>query len=108
MVAVRQSATATASATSVTATWPSGAPVNGNTLVAIVNSDSTITTPSGWTVRRSLVNTQGFGIYEKIAGAAETTTVTVSPTATAATALTVIELNASDVGVFDIVGTDTE
>lgn len=66
------------------------APTSGNILTAIVNSDATVTTPSGYTVRQSVVSGTGFYVYEKVSNGTETT-ITVSPTSTVRGGFIIIE-----------------
>lgn len=70
-------------------------PVVGNTLVAIANSDSTLTIDGTWNLRRSFVADQGFYIWDRVAGASEPASVTVTPDGGADhAALVVVELDA--------------
>lgn len=67
----------TASATPQTFTWSSG-PVQNNLLVLVCSSDNTVTTPSGFTLAKSNVSAQGQYIFYKVAGAGESTTISIS------------------------------
>lgn len=67
-------------------------PTNGNDLVAICNSDATVTTPSGWTLVETVVASSGFYVWTKTAGVSEPATVTVTPTVVADGGLIILEL----------------
>jgi hypothetical protein len=80
-------------------------------MLAIVNSDTVVslTTATGWTSRSALVSSQGFYVWEKtVSGSNDTPSFTFSPATAEPTSVTLIELNAAEVGVFDLVSTDTE
>jgi hypothetical protein len=98
-----------ATASPIATTWGAGTPTAGNTLLCIVNSDTVVTTPSGWTILASLVNSQGGYVYTKTAaGTGDAPSLAFSP-GTSATSWTLIELDASKVGAADVqaVGTET-
>lgn len=87
----------------ITATLP-GSPTVGNTIVAIANSDSTLTIDGTWNLRKSFVSDQGFYVWDKVAGGSESPSVSVSPDGGADyAALVVVELDG--VSDFDTVGT---
>jgi hypothetical protein len=75
-----QSAASNANATSISTTLPA-TPTRGNLLVAVAGnaSSSTPLTPAGWSVAiDQTANAPGQAIFYKIAGAAESATVTIS------------------------------
>lgn len=109
MAPVVQFATNGAAAADTVAVTLTATPTTGNRLILVVNSDTTVPAPDGtWTSRVSLVNSQGFYVWEKTAGSSESATVTVNPNGNNPCSLSVIELNAAEVGAFDLAGTDTE
>ena len=61
-------------------TYPAGAPASGNLLVLGINSDTTVSTPTGYTLspNASFVGGQGAYVYWRIAGASEPTTITIT------------------------------
>lgn len=69
---------------------PTSTPTSGNLLILTVVSDATVNTPSGWTLAVSAVNYSGTYIYYKTSAGNETT-ITVSPTASAATGIDFLE-----------------
>jgi hypothetical protein len=96
------------STTPLSPSWPT-APISGNRLLCIVNSDTVVTTPSGWTILTSLVSSQGAYVYQRTAtGSGDTPSVAFSPTGSSTT-WSLIEMDAAVVGVFDVsaVGTET-
>lgn len=106
MAAVVQTGTYAGAASPVTGAWPAP-PTVGNVLVAVVNSATTVTTPAGWTLRASLVNSQGFYVYERTAtGTGDTPSFTTN--GNWPTSVSLIELNAAQVGAFDLAVTGTE
>lgn len=62
---------------SVAVTWFTGR-TSGNLLVLCVNSDATMSTPTGWTVGKSQVNDSGGYIYWRIADNTSTDTPTLN------------------------------
>ena len=69
-------------------------PTQGNVLVAIVASDTTMTSgPSGFTERLAYVSNEGFYVYTKVAGAGESATVTVDPNGGYPTSMAVLEFS---------------
>lgn len=60
-----------------TFTWSSG-PIQNNLLILCCSSDNTVTTPSGYTLAKSNVSAQGQYIFYRIAGASESTTVSIT------------------------------
>lgn len=67
--------------------YPGGAPSNGDLLVLGVNSDTVVSTPSGWTSVVSAVSNQGAYVFVRQAGAAESSSVTVTTSGNFNTAL---------------------
>lgn len=59
-------------------TIPSGAPSVGDLDVLMVNSNTVVTTPSGFTVARSRVNSQGSYIYYRFAIGGESGSITIT------------------------------
>jgi hypothetical protein len=88
-----QSKTAvTATAASSLAAVFTSTPTSGNLLLAYANSDATITmSSSGWTLRNSAIDFTGLYHWWKLAGAAESSTVTVTPGGTVTTELFIEE-----------------
>src|ERR1044072_4583327 len=80
----------TAATTSVTVNLGATA-TSGNTLIVAVNSDNTVTTPSGYTSLVSSVHNAGCYLFAKIAAGTETG-VTVSPSASASTCVAITEI----------------
>jgi hypothetical protein len=76
---------------SLSATF-SPAPTQNNLLVAIGNSDSTLTmTSTGWSLATSSINDTGLYQWYKIAGASESATVTITPATSASTEIVIEE-----------------
>lgn len=67
----------------------SGASATGNMLLLAVCSDATVNTPSGWTLDRSEVDQNGLYLYRKTS--AGETSVTVTPTVSAASSWVILE-----------------
>jgi len=68
-------------------------PTDGNVLVCMVSSDTTMTAgPSGWTERVAYVSNQGFYVYTKVASSTGAT-VTVDPNGDNETAMLVAEFS---------------
>jgi hypothetical protein len=81
-----------------TATSPTNVTVNlgvaataGTTLLAAVNSDATVSTPSGWTLIASSIHNAGCYLFAKLAAGGETG-ITVTPDVAAATCVGIVEL----------------
>lgn len=88
-----QSNQSAANVASLSGTY-SPAPTQGNLLVAVANSDATVTmTSTGWTQAISSVNDTGLYQWYKIAGASESATVTVTPSSAASTEIVIEEWN---------------
>jgi hypothetical protein len=67
-------------------------PVQNHLLVANANSDATLTmTSTGWTLAVQSVNDTGLYQWYKLAGAAESSSVTVTPSVSASTEITIEE-----------------
>lgn len=89
---ILQQASAYAASSPLTATWPA-APTSGDVLLALVDSDTTMTSgPTGYAAVTSNVGGQGAYIYEKTAGAGESTALTVTPNGANITALLGLEI----------------
>lgn len=58
-------------------TYPGGAPASGDLLTLSVSSDTTVSTPSGWTLGPSDVHSIGAYLFYRIAGASEPSSVTI-------------------------------
>jgi hypothetical protein len=58
--------------------WPSGAPASGNLLVLAVASDTTVSTPVGWTLATSDVQQEGAYLWYRLAGGSEASSVTIT------------------------------
>src|SRR3954451_14637955 len=87
-----------AAAASLTATY-SPAPTNGNLLICMGNSDATLTmTSTGWTLGTSQVNNTGLYQWWKIAGASESTTVVLTPSASDSVAMIIQEWSGNATG----------
>lgn len=87
----RRTSASAANVTTLAATW-SPAPVQNNLILCRANSDATVTmSSSGWTLATSQVNLTGLYLWYKIAGAAESTTVTITPSASASTEMIIEE-----------------
>lgn len=86
-----------------TATFDTG-PTNGNLMVAVVNSDTTVNTPSGWTLRASAVDDQGFYVYQKVAGASESSTFSATTNGNNPWSCAIAEFDQAEVGAFDLQG----
>jgi hypothetical protein len=72
-------------------------PTSGNLLLAAANADATLTmTSSGWTLAASVINFTGLYHWWKIAGALESSTVTVTPSGTATVELYIAEYSGND------------
>ncbi len=102
--------TGTATPTSYSVTLPSGT-TSGRTLVIIVASGATVSTPSGFTLDKSQVNNTGHYVFRKATSAAETSW-TVNPTSGASGAWWVAEISGLDAAPLDVsasagVGFDT-
>jgi hypothetical protein len=81
-------------------------PTSGNLLVVTANSDATVSTPSGWTAGPSVVDGNGAYIFYKISAGTEST-VTITPGASANTAMTVAEYSGNAASPFDTSNTST-
>lgn len=66
-------------------------PVQGDLLIALGNSDATLTITSGWSLATQSVNDTGLYQWYKIAGAAESSTVTITPSSAASTEIVIEE-----------------
>ena len=98
---LQQATAATDSAASLAISFPT-APTTGSILVLVANSPQGITaTPAGWALRASFAGDQGFYIWDKTSAGSGDLSVTVTPDNPAAVALTLLELNAVNVTVFD-------
>lgn len=100
--------TATSTPTSLSATLP-GTPTSGNTLILIVSSDATVSTPAGWTVDKSQINNNGHYLFRKTSAGTETS-VTVNPTVGASTSWNYMEysgMHASPLAVTTSAGSGT-
>lgn len=102
MPSIVQTQVAEASGASLTATL-GATPTVGNILLAVSNSDSTLTIGGAWTQRFNFVSDQGFYIWDRVAGASEPTAITVTPSSSTYAALSVIEM--AGVSGMDVVGT---
>lgn len=80
-------------------------PTSGNVLVAIVNSDATVSTPAGFTVRQTVVSGTGFYVFEKISNGTELSIVT-TPTSSARGGMIIMEL--AGVTTFDVAPTPVQ
>jgi hypothetical protein len=101
-----QTVTAGSSSGSITASWPTTLTA-GSKRLAVINSDTTVSTPSGWTLRASAVGTQGFYIWEQTtAGTNDTPTFTTS--GSFQTSLSLIEADGTRVNGFDVQTVTTE
>jgi hypothetical protein len=58
--------------------YTGGGPASGDLLVLAVASDTTVSTPSGWTLATSDVQQEGAYLFYRLAGAGESTSVTVT------------------------------
>jgi len=96
------------------------APINGNLLILTVVSNTTATTPSGWTLAASAIDRTGTYVYYKTAGASESATVAITISASDSCLLTAFEYSgmaassqldktatAVDEGVGDVINTGT-
>lgn len=93
----------------VSATF-SAAPSAGNLLVAIIgaNGNVTINTPSGWSTAINESEAPGQAIFYKIAGASESSTITVTVSALTHLGLQIYEYNGIDkIFIFDGAGSST-
>jgi hypothetical protein len=81
-------------------------PTSGNLLVLTANSDATVSTPSGWTAGPSVVDGNGAYIFYKISAGSEST-ITVTPGASADTAMTVAEYSGNAASPFDVSNSST-
>lgn len=97
-----KTAVTVAAAASLTATWTS-TPTQGNLLLAFANSDGLLTmNSSGWTLALAeVVQFTALDHWWKIAGAAESTTVQVSPSASTSVALFVMEFSGNSASPLD-------
>lgn len=87
----RRTSASGANVTTLAATW-SPAPIQNNLILCRANSDATATmASSGWTLATSQVNLSGLYLWYKIAGAAESTTVTITPSGAASTEMIIEE-----------------
>lgn len=69
-------------------------PTQNNLLICCTGSDATVSmSSSGWTLAVSAVNAQGEYMWYKLAGAAESSTVTVTPSSTAPTVSAIMEFS---------------
>jgi hypothetical protein len=101
-----QTVTAGSSSGSITASWPTTLTA-GSKRLAVINSDTTVSTPSGWTLRASAVGTQGFYIWEQTtAGTNDTPTFTTS--GSFQTSLSLVEADGTRVNGFDVQTVTTE
>jgi ribosomal protein L17 len=81
-------------------------PTSGNLLVATANSDATIPTPSGWTAGPSVVDGNAAYIWWKISAGNEST-VTIAPSSSANTVMTVCEYSGNAASPFDVSNSST-
>jgi hypothetical protein len=81
-------------------------PTSGNLLVATANSDATIPTPSGWTAGPSVVDGNAAYIWWKIS-AGNDSTVTIAPSSSANTVMTVCEYSGNAASPFDVSNSST-
>lgn len=58
--------------------YPGGAPASGELLTLSVSSDTTVSTPSGWTLGPHDVHNIGAYMFYKVAGASEASSVTIT------------------------------
>lgn len=70
----------------------SATPTPGNTVCVIVDSDATVTGPTGYTNQATSVGNQGCYIWDKIAGASESPTITVTPAVGTTTVIMALEI----------------
>lgn len=82
-------------------TYPGGAPANGNLLILAVNSDTTVSTPAGWTAVKTDVANQGAYLFTKVASS-EGTTVTVTTTGDHNAALSYLRYSGQAVSALDV------
>lgn len=89
VVQYKTASTNSASSLSVTL---DAAPTEGNIVCVIVNSDATITGPTGYTSRGSNVGNQAVYVWDKTADASESATITVTPSASDTVVMIAIEV----------------
>lgn len=108
MAKVQQKAAASTGDTTSQSVTLDSTPAQNNLLRAYVVSGATVPTPSGWTSAVGPVDFVGLYQFYKIAGAGESTTVTVNPSSSAACVLVVQEWSGYlTSGVLDVVASNS-
>ena len=104
---VQQASTAS-SADGATLTAALGAaPSTGNLLILVANADTTIGTPSGWTLAVSAVDTTGLYLWWRVARAGDPATVTISLSSARSAQMVVMEYSGQAAQPLDEVASST-